>query len=127
MHAKACHWPDGEEDTLIRGGGGMLAKACHWPNGGEDTHKRRRRHALQGVPLAKRGVGSSTRCHMLGSKCPEAVLRDKVLYLPTFSHLLIGNKLRGREGRGKRERARARERERSIERPKLPPPLYRLP
>ena len=37
--------------------------------------------------------GYSTRCHMLGRECPEAVLPDRALYLPTFSHLLIVNKL----------------------------------
>ena len=30
---------------------------------------------------------------MLGPERPEAVLPDRVLYLPTFSHLLIVNKL----------------------------------
>jgi hypothetical protein len=68
MHAKACHWPDGE-----------------WE--------------------------SSTCCHMHGRECPELMLPDRALYLPTFSHLSIVNKLRGREGRGKRERARERERD----------------
>ena len=37
--------------------------------------------------------GYSTRCHMLGRERPEAVLPDRALYLPTFSHLLIVNKL----------------------------------
>jgi hypothetical protein len=32
---------------------------------------------------------SSTRCHMVGPKRPEAVLTDRALYLPTFSHFLI--------------------------------------
>ena len=50
MHAKACHWPDGE-----------------WE--------------------------SSTCCHMHGRECPELMLPDRALYLPTFSHLLIVNKL----------------------------------
>jgi len=31
--------------------------------------------------------------HMLGRECPEAVLPDRALYLATFSHLLIANKL----------------------------------
>ena len=30
---------------------------------------------------------------MLGRECPEAVLPARALYLPTFSHLLIVNKL----------------------------------
>ena len=30
-----------------------------------------------------------SRCRMLGRECPEAVLPDRALYLPTFSHLLI--------------------------------------
>ena len=34
-----------------------------------------------------------TRCYMVGRECPEAVLRDRALYLPTFSHLLIVSKL----------------------------------
>ena len=34
-----------------------------------------------------------TRCHMLGPERPEAVLPDRQLHLPTFSHLLIVNKL----------------------------------
>ena len=38
--------------------------------------------------LAKR----STRCHMLAPERPEAVLPDRALYLPTFSHLLIVHK-----------------------------------
>ena len=33
-----------------------------------------------------------SRCHMLGHKRPEAVLPDRTLYLPTFSHFLIVNK-----------------------------------
>ena len=32
-----------------------------------------------------------TRCYMLGRECPEAVLRDRALSLPTLSHLLIVN------------------------------------
>jgi hypothetical protein len=36
--------------------------------------------------------GYSTRCHMLGPECPEAVLPDRALYLPTFSHFLVVNK-----------------------------------
>lgn len=39
------------------------------------------------------GWGYSTRCHMLGRECPEAVLPDRTLYLLTFSHLLIVNEL----------------------------------
>jgi hypothetical protein len=50
----------------------MHAKACQWPNG---------------------EWGSSTRCHMHGREFPELVLPDRALYLPTFSHLLIVNKL----------------------------------
>ena len=41
---------------------------------------------------AKRRVGDSTRRQMLGPERPEAVLPDRALYLPTFSHLLIVNK-----------------------------------
>ena len=37
--------------------------------------------------------GYSNRCHMLGRECPEAVLPDRALYLPTLSHLLIVNKV----------------------------------
>ncbi len=37
--------------------------------------------------------GYITRCQMLGRECPEAVFPDRVLYLPTCSHLLIVNKL----------------------------------
>jgi hypothetical protein len=33
---------------------------------------------------------------MLGRQCPEAVLPDRAMFLPTFSHLLIVNKLLGR-------------------------------
>ena len=36
--------------------------------------------------------GYSTRCHMLGPERQEAVLPDRALYLPTFSHFLIVNK-----------------------------------
>ncbi len=67
VHAKACRWRNGEEDTHIRGGGGMDAEACHWPN----------------------GEWGSTRCQMLGRERPDAVLPERTLYLPTFSHLLI--------------------------------------
>jgi hypothetical protein len=45
----------------------MHAKACHWPNG---------------------EWGYSSRCHMLGPECPEAVLPDRALYLPTFQSLV---------------------------------------
>ena len=38
-------------------------------------------------------MGYRTRCHMLGRECPEAVLPDRALYLPTLSHLMIVNKL----------------------------------
>ena len=38
--------------------------------------------------MAKRRVRYGTRCHMLGPESPEAVLPDRALYLPTFSHLL---------------------------------------
>jgi hypothetical protein len=41
----------------------MHAKACHWPTG-EWRY--------------------SSRCHMLGRECQEAVLPDRALYLPTF-------------------------------------------
>ena len=37
--------------------------------------------------------GQSTRYHMLGRECPEAVLPGRSLYLPTLSDLLIVNKL----------------------------------
>ncbi len=37
--------------------------------------------------------GYSTRCQMLGRECPEAVLPDRALYLPTFSHFLIVNNI----------------------------------
>jgi len=33
------------------------------------------------------------RCQMLGRECPEAVLPDTALYLPTSSHFFIVNKL----------------------------------
>ena len=46
--------------------------------------------------LAKRRMGYSARCHMLGRECPEVVLPDRALYLPTFSHMLIVNKLLSR-------------------------------
>ena len=36
--------------------------------------------------------GYSSRCHMLGRECPEAVSLDRPLYLPTFSHVFIVNK-----------------------------------
>ena len=45
---------------------------------------------------AKWRVGYSPRCYMLGRECPQAVLPDRALYLPTFSHLLIVNKLLSR-------------------------------
>jgi hypothetical protein len=35
----------------------------------------------------------STLCRMMGRECPEAVLPDMALYFPTFSDLLIVNKL----------------------------------
>ena len=35
-------------------------------------------------------------CHVLGPERPEAVLPDRALYLQTFSHLLIVNKLLSR-------------------------------
>ncbi len=35
--------------------------------------------------------GYIARYHMLGPKRPEAVLPDRVLYLPTLSHFLIAN------------------------------------
>ena len=34
---------------------------------------------------------------MLGRECPEAVLPDRALSLPTFSHMLIVNKLLSQE------------------------------
>jgi hypothetical protein len=37
--------------------------------------------------------GYSTRCQMLGPECPEAVLPDRALYLPTLSHFLIVNNI----------------------------------
>ena len=40
--------------------------------------------------------GYSTRCQMLGPERPEAMLPDRALYLPTFSHLLIN--IPGAEG-----------------------------
>jgi hypothetical protein len=42
--------------------------------------------------MAKRRVGYSTRRHMLEPVLLEAVLPDRALYLPTFSHFLIVNK-----------------------------------
>ena len=56
VHAKACHWRNGEEDTHIRGGG-MDAEACHWPN----------------------GEWGSTRCQMLGRESPDAVLPERAV------------------------------------------------
>jgi hypothetical protein len=44
-------------------------------------------------PNGELGVSTRSRCHMQGRECPEAVLPDRALYLPTFSHLLIVNKL----------------------------------
>ena len=43
--------------------------------------------------MAKRRVGYSTRRHMLEPVRPEAVLPDRALCLPTFSHFLIVNKI----------------------------------
>jgi hypothetical protein len=42
--------------------------------------------------MAKRTVGYSTRRHMLEPVRPEAVLPDRALCLPNFSHFLIVNK-----------------------------------
>ena len=47
----------------------------------------------KGVPQGQTESGGSTRRHMLGPERPEAVSPDRALYLPTFSHLLIVNKL----------------------------------
>jgi hypothetical protein len=33
--------------------------------------------------------GCSTRCHMLGRECPEAVLPDRAFYLPPFIHFQL--------------------------------------
>ena len=58
----------------------MHAKA---PISAKERHKAKRRG----------GYSTRSRCHMLGRECPEAVLRDRALYFPIFSHLLIINKL----------------------------------
>ena len=42
--------------------------------------------------MAKRRVGYSTRRHMLEPVRPEAVLPDRALCLPSFSHFFIVNK-----------------------------------
>ena len=49
--------------------------------------------ARQGVTWPNGEWGYSPRGHMLGPERAEAVLRDTALYLPTFSHLLIVNKI----------------------------------
>jgi hypothetical protein len=48
--------------------------------------------ARQACHVAERRMGYSTRRHMLGPACPEALLPDRELYLPSFSHFLIVNK-----------------------------------
>jgi len=45
------------------------------------------------TPVGKSGDTYIIRCHMLGPELPEAVSPDRVLYLPTFRHLLIINEL----------------------------------
>jgi len=40
-----------------------------------------------------RGILGITRCHSWAFSCQEAVLPERALYLPTFSHLSIVNKL----------------------------------
>jgi hypothetical protein len=42
----------------------------------------------QGV-LQGQTESGGTRSHILGRECSDAVLPDRALYLPTFSHLLI--------------------------------------
>jgi hypothetical protein len=37
-------------------------------------------------------AGYSTCCHMPGPECAEAVLHDRAVFLPAFSHFLIVNK-----------------------------------
>jgi hypothetical protein len=50
------------------------------------------------VPRAPRERARDTRCHMLGLECPETVLPDRALYVPTFRHWLIVSRARALRG-----------------------------
>ena len=60
---------------------------------GQTGRTHTKEHARQACHRPNGEWGYSTRCHMLGRECPEAVLPDRALYLTTFSHLLIVNNL----------------------------------